>query len=131
MFLLLEEAILFRLPSTNDQLVINKLATLSIGSGVMLNIDTQNRSALNFADRSSILHLNGGYLHTADQGLELLKGQLVVEGKCKISSDGVDQSTALTIGDGLDESNDLPITLLHGGQLEHQLGVLDYRNIDL
>lgn len=107
----------------NLVVTIEKNSTLYVGKNTIFewrNAVDGSSVAINFADKTSVLHLDDCDFYTGANGLTLTKGTVIFENKVRIfnkdygsSTPNVDFSKALTFGDGTPE-NDIDVKILGG-----------------
>jgi len=85
---------------------------------------------LSLEAKNSTLSLNGATLSVSDAGLQLTKGTLRIDHKCRILSDATSMGEAITFGDGASAANDLDIDILPGGNIDVQSGIVEYKNVN-
>jgi len=84
------------------------------------------RSLLQFVENTSQLCLNGATLHATSTGLQLTKGQLVVDMKSSLAAEGNDESTGISFGDGASGYNNLNVYILPAATLSITQGMVVY-----
>lgn len=109
---------------TCSRLHFDRNVTFSYAPGI------NNNGLLTFEAKSSELSLHGANLFATDVGLELLKGALVIDHKCKIYGDGDTPSTGIVFGDGSDANNDLTIEIMPGGNTDTPSGLVLVNNVN-
>ncbi len=109
---------------------INSNAQIVMGYGSTFNYSPSNtaQNLLAFADNTSKLLLNSATLSASTVGLVLTKGNLILDGKSYITSNGTNTATGITIGDGT-AADDLIIEVLPGANVQ-VAGYVGYKNVN-
>ena len=116
--------------NTSKQSNIAADAMLTLESGLTFSYDprTNQRNLLALDAASSVLFMNGATLASTRTGLQLTKGQLMIDHKNFLRNDGaVSVSQSITLGDGI-AADDVLVRLLPGGNINTLSGQLVYNN---
>lgn len=115
---------------SNQQSVILSNSTWFIDTGVTFEYGpSAAQNLIVFSDQSSIWYFNEASLSANAIGMQLKKGTLVFAGKCQIVSQGINQSTGITFGDGVTVANDVNLKFLPGSELTSSMGYVSYNNV--
>jgi hypothetical protein len=88
------------------------------------------RNLLAFGDNTACMYLDGSNLIVTTTGMQLTKGELIVDQRCRIFNDfATSISQGIVIGDG-NPINDFSITIKPGASLQFDSGIIDYRDFD-
>jgi len=88
-----------------------------------------NRNLLSFVDSTAQLLLKGATLFSTVTGLQLTKGQVVVDSNSFLSCDGTVDGQAISFGDGISSANNVTIQWLPAATLEILKGRVVYNNV--
>ncbi|KKP35326.1 MAG: hypothetical protein UR26_C0006G0010 [candidate division TM6 bacterium GW2011_GWF2_32_72] len=93
--------------STNQISTINSYSSLILDSNVTFSYApvSNSRDLLDFTDKTSILELNGGTLHSTTTGLRLTKGTLLVSNNSNLFAEGEVETESISLGNGTEAGN--------------------------
>lgn len=106
-------------------------ATLFFDSGMTFSYvpPIASGSLLVLTDTSSTLHMYETTLYSTPTGLQLTKGNIIIEGRCPLYSDARVIAEAIKFGDGISSSNDVTINVLPESGLDIISGFALYNNV--
>ena len=106
---------------TDQQSIIEENAKFILDPGVIFNYAplAGDTDLISLTDSTSEFVLNGATLHSASPGIQLTKGQLTIEGKSFVESDG-----ATEFGDGVTAANNLDVCFVGASNLEIKSGTV-------
>ena len=108
---------------TNGRFILEHNLTFSYDPPVA------NKELINLIDETAQLMMNGATLHATTTGLQLTKGQLVVDRESFLSSEATVAAEAISFGDGVDAANNLTIRWRPAGKLTLLQGHVLYNNV--
>ncbi|MCX5921735.1 MAG: hypothetical protein NTX86_00160 [Candidatus Dependentiae bacterium] len=105
-------------------------ASLAFDAGMTFSYNASvSGSLLAMADATASLALYETTLYSTVPGLNLTKGQLVVEGSCPVMSTASSSGNGIKLGDGSSASNNLTISILEESGLNLLSGFMVYQNV--
>ncbi|PCI73366.1 hypothetical protein COB28_04575 [Candidatus Dependentiae bacterium] len=110
---------------------IQNHGVLSLGEKTTFRYEpsTAEQNGLSFIDSTGCFFLNGGVLSSSTTGLQLTKGNLLIDGKVGIQSDAISSAEGIIFGNGIDASSDLKVVIMPEGNIELQSGYLVNKNL--
>jgi len=116
---------------TDQQSIVKSNSRIILDENVIFSYapSVANRDLINLCDDTSDFVLRGATLFSTTTGLRLTKGNLIVERKSFINSDGTNYAESVSFGDGSSVDNDLNIETVGAANLEVLSGYVVYDNI--
>jgi len=115
--------------NSNSTLMFDNFMTFSYAPSTLLLGSSSLNSLLVLTDNTSNLHILNTTLYISTTGLQLTKGNLIVEGLCSVLSAATNSSQGIFIGDGALAANDLTTMILAESGLNVQSGFVVYQNV--